>query len=167
MSNHGVNVRAFEKPDFPSVKAIYQEGIDTGNATFQARAKEWEEWNASLLTTCRLVADSAGEVVAWAALSPVTSRCVYFGVAEVSVYVSTREAGKGIGSLLLGELVLASEKAGIWTLQAGIFPENTASLAIHAKNGFKQVGVREKLGKMDGTWRDVVLMERRSKVVGI
>ncbi|WP_189610928.1 GNAT family N-acetyltransferase [Saccharospirillum salsuginis] len=160
-------VRTFEQADFPMVKAIYQQGIDTGNATFQQQAKDWEEWDSSLLPECRLVAELEGEIVGWAALSPVSSRCVYAGVAEVSVYVSTAAAGQGIGKRLLQHLVTASEVAGIWTLQAGIFPENTASIAIHEKNGFRKLGVRQRLGKMKGQWRDVVFMERRSNTVGV
>ncbi len=160
-------VRPFETTDFPAVQAIYQEGIDTGNATFQQTVKEWEEWDASTLSACRLVAELDGKVVGWAALSAVSSRCVYSGVAEVSVYVARSVHGRGVGSTLLTELIQASEGEGIWTLQAGIFPENAASVAIHLKNGFRHVGVREKLGEMNGTWRDVLLLERRSRVVGV
>lgn len=159
--------RKFREADFAAVKAIYQQGIDTGNATFQQQAKDWEEWDSSFLPECRLVAVRDGRVVAWAALSAVSSRCVYAGVAEVSLYVGTEARGAGVGKSLLRRLVLCSEEAGYWTLQAGIFPENQASIAIHAQNGFKTLGVREKLGQMHGTWRDVVLMERRSKVVGL
>ena len=162
-----LNIRDFAESDFPAVKSIYQEGIDTGNATFQQKAKEWDEWNASVLPDCRLVAELEGRVVGWAALSSVSSRCVYGGVAEVSVYVGSDVAGRGLGHTLLKALVEASEKVGFWTLQAGIFPENKASLAIHAKNGFKHLGVREKLGRMNGVWRDVVFMERRSRIVGV
>jgi L-amino acid N-acyltransferase YncA len=162
-----VYIREFIKPDFPSVQSIYQQGIDTGNATFQDRAKDWDEWNASIIPSCRLVADLDGEVVGWAALSSVSSRCVYTGVDEVSVYVSSSAFGRGIGHSLLRSLVESSEKVDIWTLQAGIFPENKSSISIHAKNGFKILGVRERIGKMKGVWRDVVLMERRSGVAGV
>ena len=162
-----VNIREFLESDFSSVKFIYQQGIETGNALFQQEAKEWEEWNASLLPVCRLVAELKGTVVGWAALSPVSSRRVYSGVAEVSVYIALEVRGRRIGCSLLRELVSASEQEGFWTLQAGIFPENQPSIIIHSKNDFKRLGVREKLGKMDGKWRDVLLMERRSKVVGV
>jgi phosphinothricin acetyltransferase len=153
--------------DWDSVRAIYLEGIATGNATFEKSAPDWERWDAGHLQSCRLLARAAGEVLGWAALSPVSSRCVYGGVAEVSVYVAGRARGRGIGWLLLSELVAASERHGIWTLQAGIFPENQASIALHQRAGFRIVGVRERLGSMDGRWRDVVLMERRSAVTGI
>jgi phosphinothricin acetyltransferase len=162
-----VNIREFNKPDFLSVKSIYQQGIDTGNATFQDRAKDWDEWNDSIIPSCRLVAESDDNVVGWAALSSVSNRCVYTGVAEVSVYVSSSAFGRGIGHSLLRSLVESSEKVDIWTLQAGIFPKNKSSIAIHTKNGFKILGVRERYGKMNGVWRDVVLMERRSAVVGV
>ena len=152
--------------DWDYVRAIYLEGIATGNATFEKSAPDWEKWNAGHLQRCRLLARAAGEVLGWAALSPVSSRCAYGGVAEVSVYVAGRARGRGIGSLLLSELVAASERNGIWTLQASIFPENQASIALHRRAGFRVVGIRERLGSMDGRWRDVVLMERRSAVTG-
>jgi phosphinothricin acetyltransferase len=153
--------------DWDDVRAIYLEGVATGNATFEKSAPDWERWDAGHLQRCRLLARAAGEVLGWAALSPVSGRRVYGGVAEVSVYVAERARGRGIGLLLLSELVAASERSGIWTLQAGIFPENQASIALHQRAGFRMVGVRERLGSMDGRWRDVVLMERRSAVVGV
>ena len=162
-----MKIRTFKKSDFSSVKSIYQQGIDTGNATFQNKAKGWNEWNASFLTNCRIVAELNEEVVGWAALSATSNRTVYNGVAEVSIYIAKNYANYGIGNSLLSELVSTSENEGIWTLQAGIFPENESSIAIHSKNGFKTIGVREKLGKMNGAWRDILFMERRSKVVGI
>ena len=162
-----MKIRTFKKSDFSSVKSIYQQGIDTGNATFQNKAKGWNEWNASFLTTCRIVAELNEDVVGWAALSATSNRTVYNGVAEVSIYIAKNYANYGIGNSLLSELVSTSENEGIWTLQAGIFPENESSIAIHSKNGFKTIGVREKLGKMNGAWRDILFMERRSKVVGI
>ena len=162
-----MKIRTFKKSDFSSVKSIYQQGIDTGNATFQNKAKGWNEWNASFLTTCRIVAELNEEVVGWAALSATSNRTVYNGVAEVSIYIAKNYANYGIGNSLLSKLVSISENEGIWTLQAGIFPENESSIAIHSKNGFKTIGVREKLGKMNGAWRDILFMERRSKVVGI
>ncbi len=162
-----MKIRNFKKSDFSSVKSIYQQGIDTGNATFQNKAKGWNEWNASFLTTCRIVAELNEEVVGWAALSVTSNRTVYKGVAEVSIYIAKNYANYGIGNALLSELVSTSENEGIWTLQASIFPENKSSITIHSKNGFKIIGVREKLGKMNGAWRDILFMERRSKLVGI
>lgn len=159
--NH--TIAAMAASDWPQVRAIYLEGIATHNATFETEAPSWEKWNAGHLDKCRLVARQDGQVLGWAALSPVSSRCVYAGVAEVSVYVAEAARGNGAGKSLLKELVRQSEEAGIWTLQAGIFPENAASIAIHKTCGFREVGVREKLGKMGDRWRDVVLLERRSK----
>ena len=162
-----VYIRKFEQNDFDSVKEMYQQGIDTGNATFETQTKEWDEWNNSMLQICRLVAVENDRVVGWAALSPVSSRCVYAGVGEVSVYVASEARGKGAGKALLSKLVEESEKEGFWTLQAGIFPENESSIALHKKNGFRILGLREKLGKLGEKWRDVVLLERRSKVAGV
>ena len=162
-----IKIRPFVKSDFPSVKDIYQQGIDTGDATFQEQAKGYDDWNESLLPNCRLVAENNGQVIGWAALSSASNRCVYSGIAEVSVYVSSNSQGSGVGNSLLDALIKASEEEGIWTLQAGIFPENKASIHIHSKNGFKVLGIREKLGQMNGIWRDIVFMERRSKLVGL
>ncbi len=153
--------------DWPAVRSIYLEGIATGNATFQQSAPEWEEWDAAHLKACRVVAKSGQEIAGWAALGPVSKRAVYSGVAEVSVYVSEASRGRGIGRLLLDRLIAESEAAGIWTLQAGIFPENNASIRVHESAGFRIVGIRKRLGCMNGRWRDVVLMERRSIVAGI
>ena len=152
--------------DWPTVRAIYEEGIATGNATFEKSSPGWDAWDRAHLPHCRLVAHSAGEVLAWAALSPVSSRCVYAGVAEVSIYVAARARGRGIGKALLSALVEASERENIWTLQAGIFPENAASTELFRKSGFRVLGRRERLGQMDGRWRDVILMERRSQIAG-
>lgn len=152
---------------YPSVKTIYKEGIDTGNATFQSEAPLWEEWDQNHVVHSRLVAIENDEVVGWAALTPVSGRCVYAGVAEVSVYVAAQARGKGVGKLLLEKLIEESEHNNIWTLQSGVFPENIASLKVHEQTGFRQIGLREKIGKMKGTWRDIVLLERRSKVTGI
>ena len=153
---------------WPEVRAIYEQGIATGNATFQTTAPTWEEWDRGHLTHSRLVAvdEDNGTVLGWAALSPVSSRCVYGGVAEVSVYVAGTARGRGMGRQLLEELVADSEKNGIWTLQAGIFPENPTSISIHAGAGFRTVGYRERVGQQHGVWRNTVLLERRSKVVG-
>jgi L-amino acid N-acyltransferase YncA len=153
--------------DWPAVRAIYEQGIATGNATFEESAPKWERWDAAHLPHSRLVACEGDEVVAWAALSSVSSRCVYAGVAEVSIYVAARSRGRGIGLALLTALIESSECENIWTLQAGIFPENTASLDLFRKAGFRVLGTRERVGRMDGRWRDVVLMERRSQVAGV
>ncbi|UCF78441.1 MAG: N-acetyltransferase [Candidatus Eiseniibacteriota bacterium] len=149
--------------DWDAVKAIYREGISMGIATFEKDVPVWEEWDRSHLSGLRLVARASDKVVGWAALSPVSGRCVCAGVAEVSLYVSSSARGKGVGRALLQALVRGSEESGIWTLQAGIFPENVASTAVHESCGFRRVGVREKLGQLDGVWKDVVLMERRSR----
>lgn len=151
--------------DWEQVKSIYLEGISTGNATFQNEAPSWEDWNNGHLSDCRFVAHAEGKVVGWIALSHISSRCVYSGVAEVSVYVSEHVKGMGVGSKLLKTLIEESKQKGFWTIQSGIFPENTASLQLHHKFGFREVGRRERIGKMKGVWRDVLLLERRSKVV--
>ncbi len=153
--------------DWEQVRAIYDEGIRTGHATFETSSPDWESWNAAHLDACRLVARRGKTLAGWAAVSPVSERCVYGGVAEVSVYVGAVERGKGVGRALLTALVLEAERAGIWTLQAGIFPENIASIALHQACGFREVGCRERLGQLHDVWRDVCLLERRSKVVGI
>lgn len=153
--------------DWNQVKEIYIKGIATGNATFQKEVPAWEEWDTNHIPVGRIVARSEESILGWAAMSSVSSRCVYAGVAEVSVYVSAQSMGKGIGSLLLNALVEASEQHGYWTLQSGIFPENIASIKLHEKHGFRIIGRREKIGKMDGVWRDTLLLERRSKTVGI
>ena len=149
-----------------AVKTIYEQGIATGDATFQTTAPTWEGWNLAHLDHSRLVALENGQVTGWAALTPVSGRCVYAGVAEVSVYIAPDSRGKKIGEGLLKALVESSEHNNIWTLQAGIFPENAASLKIHANCGFRTVGVREKIGQMAGRWRDTILLERRSRLVG-
>lgn len=149
--------------DWPAVRAIYLEGIATGNATFETAAPDWAEWDAKHLSHCRLVARESGVILGWAALSPVSSRCVYGGVAEVSVYVAGSARGRGVGRQLLGALIPESEQHGIWTLQAGIFPENLASVELHLRAGFRMVGRRERIGRLHGTWRDTVLLERRSQ----
>jgi len=149
------------------VHSIYEEGIATGEATFETSAPEWAEWDADHLRSCRLIAGEGAEVLGWAALSPVSDRCVYGGVAEVSVYVGASARGKGVGKALLEALVEASEAEGIWTLQAGIFAGNRLSVALHEKCGFRQVGLREKLGQLHGVWKDVLLLERRSRAVGV
>lgn len=153
--------------DWAQVRTIYLEGIASGHATFETTAPEWEKWDAEHLSEPRLVCRRNGAVVGWASLSPVSGRCVYAGVAEVSIYVAEKSRGLGIGHALLAALIERAERLGIWTLQAGIFPENRASIQLHFKSGFREVGRRERLGKMAGVWRDVVLLERRSKVAGV
>jgi L-amino acid N-acyltransferase YncA len=153
-----------------SVRAIYAEGIATGNATFETELPSWEKWDLSHRQDCRLVAVDAAaserSILGWAALSPVSARRVYAGVAEVSVYVSTAARGRCVGKALMHALVEASETNGVWTLQASIFPENTASIALHKSFGFREVGVRRRIGKLGNVWRDVMLLERRSERVG-
>ena len=153
--------------DWELVKEIYLEGIATGNATFETAAPSWEQWDAGHLRFARLVARLESKLIAWAALSPVSQRCVYSGVAEVSVYVSAASRRSGIGRKLLQSLIDESEQNGIWTLQAGMFPENTGSLALHQSCGFCEVGRRRRIGKMNGIWRDTILLERRSPIVGV
>jgi L-amino acid N-acyltransferase YncA len=158
-------VRELRRDDWPAVRAIYQQGIAGGQATFETEAPAWAAWDRSHLVGHRLVADHEGEVVGWAALSPVSERCVYEGVAEDSVYVADSAQGRGVGRELLEELVRRAESDGVWTIQAGIFPENESSIALHERCGFRVVGTRERIGKHHGVWRDVVLMERRSEEV--
>jgi phosphinothricin acetyltransferase len=153
--------------DWPEVRAVYLEGIATGNATFELDAPDWTAWNDLHLPFGRLVARNDDRAVGWSALSAVSGRCVYSGVAEVSVYVAAAARGNGIGRDLLRRLIEESEQHGIWTLQAGIFPENVASISIHRRCGFREVGRRERLGKLQGVWRDVVLLERRSERAGV
>ncbi len=153
--------------DWPAVRAIYLEGIATGNATFETAAPSWEAWDAAHAPDPRLVArDREGAVLGWAAVAPVSGRCVYAGVGDLSVYVGSAARGRGVGRALLLALIEASERAGFWTLQAGVFPENLTSLALHRACGFRDVGRRERIGKMAGVWRDVLLLERRSGTAG-
>jgi L-amino acid N-acyltransferase YncA len=156
-------IRELEARDWPAVRTIFEEGIATGQATFETEAPSWEEWDGAHST--RLVAEEGGEVVGWAALAPYSARACYAGVAEESVYVAARARGGGVGRALLTALVDRSEQAGIWTLQAGVFPENRASVTLHLGCGFRLVGVLERIGRLNGEWRDVLLMERRSEVI--
>lgn len=152
--------------DWPEVRRIYAEGISTGHATFEAEPPAWDAWDAGHRPDCRLVVRDGDSLLGWAALAPVSGRCVYGGVAEVSVYVAQAARGRGVGRRLLGALIEESERQGIWTLQAGIFPENESSLRLHRAVGFRDVGRRERLGRLGGDWRDVMLLERRSAEVG-
>jgi L-amino acid N-acyltransferase YncA len=151
---------------WPAVCEIFGQGIATGNATFETSVPEWTEWDSRHLPTCRLVALRGDGVLGWAALSPVSTRHVYRGVAEVSLYISENARGKGVGLALLNALIAESERNGIWTLQAGIFAENEASIRLHHKAGFRTVGRRERIGCLSGRWHDTVLMERRSALTG-
>lgn len=162
-----VTINPMLETHWEQVKQIYESGIETGIATFETTAPSWEKWNDGHLAFARLVAIENKEVVGWAALSPVSSRCVYGGVAEVSVYVADKFKGKGVGKLLLQNLITESEANNIWTLQAGIFTDNFASVKLHEKVGFRVIGHREKIGKLKDTWKDNYILERRSKTVGI
>ncbi|WP_010098329.1 GNAT family N-acetyltransferase [Ornithinibacillus scapharcae] len=153
--------------DWDQVEAIYVEGIQTGNATFDIAPPMWKDWDRGHLRHCRLVARENNQVVGWAALSQSVHKEAYSGVAEVSIYISQDVAGKGVGTMLLEELIRSSEEHGFWTLQALIFPENKASLQLHTKLGFEVVGTRKRVGKLHGQWRDVVFLERRSTIVGV
>ncbi len=153
--------------DWDAVRAVYLDGIATGNSTFEQTAPDWQTWDQGHLPSCRLVARAGSEVLGWAALSPVSRRQVYAGVAEFGIYIAERARGRGIGAALLKALIEVSERGGIWTLQAGIFPENTVSLELCRRFGFRVVGTRERIGCMAGRWRDVVLLERRSKAAGV
>jgi len=153
--------------DWPAVARIFEQGIAGGNATFERSAPGWEQWSTARCPEPRLVARDESGVIGWAALTAASARPVYRGVGGVSIYVDAAVAGRGVGRALLEELVRASERAGFWTLQAGIFPENAASIALHVGCGFRLVGTQARLGQMpDGRWRDVMLYERRSEVVG-
>lgn len=153
--------------DWPQVLAIYLEGLATGDATFETEAPEFAKWDFAHLQHSRLVVREGENVLGWAALSPISERCVYGGVAEVSIYVAAATRGKGVGATLLDALIISSENNGIWTLQAGIFPENVASIRLHLSAGFREIGRRERVGYVNNKWRDAVLVERRSIVVGL
>jgi L-amino acid N-acyltransferase YncA len=160
-------VRPMLASDWPAVARIYREGIDTGDATFETEVPEWDEWDRGHLDVCRLVVEMDDRLVAWAALSPVSRRFVYRGVAEPSIYVATEARGRGVGTALISQLIDASEQAGIWTLQTAIFPENAGSIALHLKHGFRVVGTRQRIGAHHGRWRDVLFLERRSERAGV
>ena len=163
-----LTIEAMQAVDWPDVRTIYEEGMATGLATFEHTAPNWDAWDRSHRHDCRLLArDADGVALGWAALSHYSGRTVYAGVAELSVYVAERARGRGVGRALLAALIDASEAAGVWTLQAGVMADNEASLALHERLGFRRVGVRERIGRdIAGQWRDVVLLERRSRVVG-
>jgi phosphinothricin acetyltransferase len=163
----GFTIEPLHPSDWPQVAAIFADGIATGNATLETETPPWEKWDAEHLKDCRLVARDGEDILGWAALTPVSGRCVYGGVAEISVYVAARARRQGVGRALIRAIIDASEQAGLWTLQGQILRENTVSLALMAACGFRQVGIRERLGRLHGVWRDVVLVERRSDRVGI
>lgn len=163
-----IGIASLEAADWPACRAVYEEGIATGFATFEAAAPTWSEWDAAHLGIGRLVArDTDGVVAGWAALSPVSDRCAYLGVAEASVYVAAAARGRGVGTALIRRLLAEADEAGIWTVQAGILTENAPSLALAQRAGFRVVGIRERLGRLGGRWRDVMLLERRSAVAGV
>lgn len=167
MESIGLDLLSITEENFSEVQQIYALGIASGHATFETTVPGWNTWHAAHLEHSRITVYRDGRMLGWGALSPVSERCVYQGVAEVSVYVHPDAQGQGIGSVILENLIRSSEANGIWSLMSGIFPENKASLQLHRKHGFRIVGVREKIGRMNGTWRDTVLLQRRSTVVGI
>lgn len=162
-----INIRYMTPKDWPQVKDIYEEGIKSKNATFETQAPTFEKWMEAAHPQCHLVAEENNQVLAWAKVLFTSARPVYAGVGEVSIYVHPNAKGKGVGRKLLQELITVSEQQGFWTLKAVIFPENVASINLHKKCGFRVVGTHEKMGKMDGVWRDNVVMERRSDIVGV
>ena len=162
-----MEIRKIEQEHYQKIVDIYLQGIATGIGTFQTGATDWEIWDVSHLSNCRIAAFEGNEMAGWAALSPVSSRCVYAGVAEVSIYIAENFRGKRVGKYLLLKLVDESEAAGLWILQSGIFSDNTASIKLHEQCGFRVIGYRDKIGKKDGVWKDNITMERRSKVLGI
>lgn len=162
-----MQIRGMTDKDWKGVAQVYEEGIRTGCATFETRIPSYESWSAAHLPSCRLVAEEEGVLLGWAALSAVSSRCVYGGVAEVSVYVGSAARNRGVGKALMKALIEGSENEGIWSLQSGIFPENRASIELHKKMGFRYIGKRERIGRLHGVWKDNLLFERRSTVVGV
>ena len=160
-------IREMRQDDANDVLDIYGYGLSTRNATFETSVPSWQEWDAKHLNCCRLVFEEGGRVVGWVALAPMSSRACYQGVAEVSVYVAQAYAGRGIGSKLLASAIEESERNGIWTLYVSVFPENLATIRLHERHGFTTLGTRRKIAKLDGRWRDTLILERRSKVVGV
>ena len=162
-----IKIKKMKASDWKAVAEIYSEGIASGIATFETDTPSYDSWNAAHMSICRLVAIDNKVVLGWAALSPVSSRCVYGGIGEVSIYVGKDNRGKGIGKLLMEALITQSEAAGLWSLQSGIFPENESSIELHKKVSFRYIGKRERIGKLKGVWKDNLLFERRSDTVGI
>lgn len=159
-------IEPMQPSDWDTVRAIYLEGIATGNATFETTAPEWAEWDAKHRPDCRFVARANGAVIGWVAISAVSVRKVYAGVVESSVYIAASAQGQGVGKALMNAMITESEKLGIWTIQTSIFPENVGSLALHKSCGFREVGYRERIGQMNGVWRNTIFLERRSAVAG-
>ncbi len=157
-------IRIMRDSDWPQVQQIYLDGINTGKATFQTEAPDWQVWDASHHRASRLVAERQGELLGWVALGPISSRPVYRGVAELSIYIANHARQQGLGRRLLADIIQLSEQQGFWTLQAGIFAENHASLSLHRNLGFREVGYRERMGQLNGIWRDVILLERRCAI---
>lgn len=162
-----MEIISIKKHHYQDIANIYKQGIETGIATFETSVPTWETWNDSKLLHSRFIAVDNNDVLGWVALSKVSSRCVYEGVAEVSIYIAENHRGKGVGKILMENVIRESEANGVWTLQSGMFAENEATIALHKIVGFRIIGYREKIGKLGGVWKDNVIMERRSKVVGI
>jgi L-amino acid N-acyltransferase YncA len=162
-----INIRTFGREDWHAVSAIYKQGLDTRNATFETQVPDYETWLKKFHPHLLWVAEMQNTTVGWAGLQPVSPRKVYEGVTEVTIYIDSKHTGQGIGKALMHHLIHESEKAGIWTVYASIFPENKASMTLHQSAGFREIGYREKIGQLDGIWRSTVLFERRSKIVGI
>jgi len=160
-----INIRNYNPEDWKQVSKIYRQGIKTKNATFEVNVPPKNEWEAKQIPGCTLIAEIENEIVGWASITFVSARKVYKGVGEVSVYISLSHTGKGVGKLMLEKLIKAADKHNVWTLQASIFPENSPSIKLHLSCGFREIGYREKIGKMDGVWRDTLLLERRSKTL--
>ncbi|PCJ98913.1 MAG: N-acetyltransferase [Flavobacteriaceae bacterium] len=165
--NNYTMLQEMQPNDWPLVSKIYEDGIKTGFATFETKVPTYAHWDDMHLEECRFVAKKSGAILGWAALSPVSSRCVYGGVAEVSVYVSENSRGLGVGRFLMEELIKKSEDKGIWTLQSGIFPDNITSIKLHEKVGFRYIGKKERVGQLRGVWKDNLLFEKRSDKVGL
>jgi L-amino acid N-acyltransferase YncA len=159
-------VEEMQLHDWKAVVEIYTQGLATGQATFETHAPSWEQWDANHIRECRLVARANGVVLGWAALSLVSRRSVYAGVAEVSIYISSSARGQGVGRALMKVLINRSEDHGYWTLQSSVFPENIGSVALHLNHGFREIGRRKRIAKLAGVWRDTVMFERRSLLVG-
>jgi L-amino acid N-acyltransferase YncA len=162
-----MNIRSFRKEDWSQVKEIYEQGMATGQATFETKVPSFEKWESTIAENLCLVAENVEGIQGWCKISRVSDRCVYEGVGEVSVYIRNGSRGKGLGKQLLQAIIKESEEKGFWTLTAGVFPENIPSLRLHQSVGFRKVGIRQRIGKLNGVWRDVVLLERRSQIVGI
>lgn len=165
--NENITIREIAASDYPVIKRIYEEGISSGNATFEKTAPDWQQWDKHKLPFGRVAAVMNNVIIGWAALSATSSREVYKGICEVSIYISSAQSGKGYGKILMSSLIEESEKNGVWTLYSSIFPENTASIKLHLKCGFREIGFMEKAGCMNGTWRNTVLFERRSRITGV